>query len=93
MDEERLAEILAAAFEKLGMGEFGKNISNTNKNLSEAQKKQQKQIELYDATAKKFADLNEQLKKGRKQYIDLGEDLKRLNQNIDDVTDPLKREA
>jgi hypothetical protein len=92
MDEERIAEILAAAFEKLGMGEFGKNISNANKNLSEAQKKQQKQKELVDATAKKFVDLNEQLKKGRKQYIDLGEDLKRLNQNIDDVADPLKRQ-
>ena len=92
MDEERLAEILAAAFEKLGMGEFGKNISNTNKNLSEAQKKQQKQKELVDATAKKFVDLNEQLKKGRKQYVDLGDTLKSLNQNIDDVTDPIKRQ-
>ena len=92
MDEERLAEILAAAFEKLGMGEFGKNLGATNKNLTEAQKKQLKQKELLDATNKKFIDLNEQIKKGRKQYIDLGEDLKKLNQNIEDISDPIKRQ-
>lgn len=91
MDEERLVEILAAAFEKLGLGEFGKNVGSANKNLTEAQKKQQKQINLLDNTNKKFKELDEQLKKGRKQYVDLGSDLKKLQENIEDISDPVKR--
>ena len=92
MDEDRLAEILAAAFEKLGMGDFGKNMGQANKNMTEAQNKAKNQEELVKAVNKRFEELDVQLKKGRKQYIDLGGDLKALNEAIEDVTDPIKRQ-
>lgn len=92
MDEDRLAEILAAAFEKLGMGDFGKNMGQANKNMTEAQKKAKKQEDLIKAVNKRFEELDVQLKKGRKQYVDLGSDLKVLNEAIEDVTDPIKKQ-
>ena len=92
MDEDRIAEILAAAFEKLGLGEFGKNVGTANKNLTEAQKQAKKQKDLIVDTTKRFKELDEQLKKGRKQYIDLGADLKKFNENIEDTVDPIKKQ-
>lgn len=89
---EKLIELMTEFFEKLGTGDFAKNLGAANKNLNEAQKKQLAQKKLVEETTKKFKELDEQLKKGRKQYVDLGADLKRLQENIEDTTDPLKRE-
>lgn len=92
-EAERLGEILTAAFEKLGFGEFAKSMSKANKTLTDAQKKAKEQTELVKRTKEAFEKLNGQLDKGRKKYIDLGDDLKKLNEAIDDVTNVKKREV
>ena len=92
-EAERLGEILTAAFEKLGFGEFAKSMAKANKTLTDAQKKAKEQTELVKRTKEAFEKLNSQIDKGRKKYIDLGDDLKKLNEAIDDVTNVKKREA
>jgi hypothetical protein len=92
-DEERLAAILEAVFEKLGLGEFAKNLEKANKGMTAAEAKRKAQLELEKQTKEAFKELNKKLTDGRKKYIDLGDDLKKLNEAILDVTNIKKREG
>ena len=92
-DEERLAAILEAVFEKLGLGKFAENLEKANKEMKSSEAKRKAQLELEKQTKEAFKELNKKLTDGRKKYIDLGDDLKKLNEAILDVTNVKKREG
>ena len=95
MDENRLAEIIAAAFEKLGISsqfaDLSKNIDNVNDGLTEEEKKAKKQRILLDATNKQFAELDNQLKKGKKSYVNLTSSLELIDDRLEDMEDSAEK--
>jgi hypothetical protein len=95
MDEDRLAELLERAFERMGIsGPFAKfkdNLDDVNDALSEEEKSRLKQARLIKQTNEAFNKLDDSLKKGRKKVVDLSSSIEHLDDLMLDLDDSVEK--